>query len=123
MIMANKPNPLLASLEAKKEREFKYRLQGHIELDMIAMLMAAHNELKVGPGRAGFLLAEYLDVKMQIASAIMEDVGDSHKKGGDGDPEFLHTKKELAVTLRSILGDENWEKYKELFPICRDYWE
>lgn len=121
--MASKQNPLLASFEAKKEREFKYRLQGHLELDMIAMLVAAHNELKVGPGRAGFLLAEYLEVKMQIAGMIMEDVGDSHKKDGNGDPEFLYTKKQLAVLLRSILGKENWEKYREFFPICRDFWE
>lgn len=121
--MAKKQNPILAAFEAKKEAEFDIRLRQNSELSTIAMLIATHNELKVGPGRAGFLLAEYLDVKMQIADELLSDIGDSHKKGGDGDPDFLHTKKDLAVTLKGILGKENWEKYRELFPICREYWD
>ncbi len=121
--MAKKQNPLLAAFEAKKEAEFDIRLRQNSELSIIAMLIAAHNELKVGPGRAGFLLAEYIDVKMQIADDLLTDIGDSHKKGGNGDPEFLHTKKDLALALKRILGEENWKNYRELFPICREYWD
>lgn len=62
--MPKKPNPLLAAFEAQKEAEFRGRLQRNSEIDIIALLIAAHNELKVGPGRAGDLLAEFLDVKM-----------------------------------------------------------
>jgi hypothetical protein len=120
--MAKPVNPLLAKRDAQLRAEHEQQRQALGEIDMIAHLISAHNELKVGPGRAGFLLAEYIDVKMQIAQMLLDDVGDSHKKGGNGDPEFLHTKKDLALTLKGILGEKNWENYRELFPICREYW-
>lgn len=121
--MSKKPNPILAAYEAKKEAEFQGRLQRNSEIDIIALLIAAHNELKVGPGRAGYLLAEFLDVKMQLAGQLLADVGDGDKRDGNGDPEFLHTKRDWATALQKILGPENWEKYRELFPVCREYWE
>lgn len=121
--MAKPQNAFLAKRDAQLLAYHEKQRQALSEIDLIAHLISAHNELKVGPGRAGFLLAEYLDVKMQIAEMLLADVGDSHKKGGNGDPEFLHTKRDLAITLKRILGEENWLKYRELFPICRDYWD
>lgn len=121
--MTKPVNSFLAKRDAEQQAFHEQQRRLTAEIDMIAMLKAAHNELKVGPGRAPFLLAEFIDVKMQLARALLEDVGDSHKKGGDGDPEFLHTKRELAIELKGILGKESWKNYKELFPICRDYWD
>lgn len=108
-----KPNPLLSAYEAKLEAEFKQRLAINSELDLIADLIAANNELKVGKGRAGYFLAEKLDVKMQIATEIVKE----------DDPEMLYTKHNLAKRLKSILGEENWMKYRELFPLLREYWD
>ena len=110
--MANKPNPILDAFERKKEAEFAERQKRNAEIDRMALLFAANKELKVGPGRAGFLLAEYIDQKMEIAKTLIKD----------DDPELLHTKKELAICLREILGEENWVLYRELFPFCREYW-
>lgn len=121
--MSKPQNAFLAKRDAQLLAYHEKQRQALSEIDLIAHLISAHNELKVGPGRAGFLLAEYLDVKMQIAEMLLADVGDSHKKGGNGDPEFLHTKRDLAITLKRILGEENWMKYRELFPICCDYWD
>ena len=121
--MGVKVNPMLAKLEANLESRYRMRLNAHQEMDTIAMLLAAHNQLKVGPGRATDLLAEYLDTKMQIAKALLDDVGDSKKKNGDGDPEFLHTRRDLAVALKSILGEKSWQEYKDLFPVCQYYWD
>lgn len=120
--MANKPNPLLAALEAKLNAKHRQQLQINTELDRIAFLRAVHKELKVGPGRASFVLAEYMDQKMQVAQAIVDDIGDSHKKGGDGDPEFLVTKRNLAAEIKAIIGPEKWPELRELFPILREYW-
>lgn len=111
--MAKKPNPLLAAFEAKLEAEHSMRLHAQSEIDMIALLISANNELQVGAGRAGFYLAEYLDVKMQIAKEIV----------AEDDPELLYTKYQLAVRLKGILGQENWLKYRELFPLLREYWD
>lgn len=121
--MPKPQNPFIAQIRAQERAKYQQLRQCHEEIDLMATLIGAHNELQVGPGRAGFLLAEVLDVKMQIAKNIIEDVGNSDKKGGDGDPEFLYTKKNLAVTLKAILGEENWKRYRELFPMLKDYWE
>lgn len=122
--MANKKNPFLAKLEAQKEAEHRQRVRAHSEIHIMAMLIAAHNALKVGPGRADILLTEYVNVKTQIAQELTADIGDSHrKKGGAGDPEFLYTKRNLAATLKRIFGPEKWRHYREFFPMLRDYWE
>ena len=121
--MTKPVNPLLAKRDAQQRAFHEQQRRLTAEVDMIALLVSAHNELKVGPGRAGFLLAEYIDVKMRLAKELLEDVGDSHQKGGSGDPEFLRTKRDLAITLKGILGEENWKNYRELFPICREYWD
>lgn len=120
--MAKKPNPLLAQFEAQLRAEHRALREAHAETHIIAMIIAANKELKVGPGRAGFFLAEYLDTEMQIAQKLIDDVGDSRKKGGNGDPEFLTTKRDLAAELKRIFGPENWPKYRELFPILKEYW-
>lgn len=120
----NKPNPLLMKLEAKYEAEHQVRVRQHIEIDRMALLIAAHRKLQVGPGRADGLLEEHTKVKSEIAKAIRDDVGDTHKKkDGNGDPEFLQTKRNLAKTLKRILGPEAWERDKFYFPMVKDYWD
>lgn len=109
----NKQNPLLAAFEAQLEAEFQQRLAINSEIDLIADLIAANNELKVGKGRAGYFLAEKLSVKMQIATEIIKE----------DDPELLYTKHNLAKRLKSILGKEAWMQYRELFPLLREYWD
>lgn len=108
-----KQNPLLAQFEAKLEAQHKQRLAIQTEIDLMATIIAANNELKVGQGRAGFFLAEVLDVKMQIAKEII----------GEDDPELLYTKHQLATRLKQIFSKEDWERYKVLFPLLREYWE
>lgn len=121
---ANRQNALLATLEAQKEIEFDIRFQRHTELDRMALLIAAHRKLKVGPGRAAELLKEHARVKIEIAGMIKDDVGDTYrKKDALGDPEFLQTKYHLAHTLKDILGPEAWDKYKEHFPMVQEYWD
>ena len=120
--MANKPNAFLAKRDAQKEAEHKQRVKAHSEIHIMAMLIAAHNALSVGPGRADKLLVEYVNAKTQIAKDVAADIGDSHKKGGDGDPEFLYTKRNLAATLKQIFGPEKWLHYCEFFPTLREYW-
>lgn len=118
-----KPNPLLAQFEAQLRVEHEAKRAIEHEIHIINMLIAANDELHVGPGRAGFFLAEYIDRQMQTAEMLLDDVGDSRKKGGNGDPDFLTTRRDLAVRLKKILGPENWLRYRELFPVLKDYWD
>lgn len=121
--MAKPQNAYLAKQHAKKEAEFLGRLAAHTEVKLMALLIAANQELKVGPRRAPFLLAEFIAAEAQIAQNILDDIGDSHKKGGNGDAEFLHTRRDLALTMKRILGPDGWKQYRELFPMLREYWD
>lgn len=118
-----KKNSFLAQRDAQKEAEHKQRLRCLSEIHIMAMMISAHNKLQVGPGRAPDLLAEYVNVKAKIAQDIQNDIGDSHKKNGQGDPEFLYTKKDLAITLKKIFGREMWPHFREFFPMLEQYWD
>lgn len=122
--MPPKPqNAFLAKRDAQQNASHQYRLRALSELHIMAMLIAAHNKLNVGPGRAPGFLVEYVTVKEQIAKTIQEDIGDSYKKNGNGDREFLHTKRDLARTLKAIIGPDNWRNYQEFFPVLKRYWD
>lgn len=113
--MAKKQNPILAAFEAKKEAEFSNRLATNTEINLIAMLIAGNNLGIIGEKRGHPMLAEQMDVKMQIAEAILED--------SKADKTLEYTKADLAGRVRQILGLEGWEKCKYLFPLLGDYWE
>lgn len=121
--MAKPQNPFLARRDAVKESQYQGRLRAQGEIYKMAMLIAAHNKFKAGPGRAADFLLEFIAVKEKIARDIAADIGDSRKKNGEGDPEFLYTKKDLALTLKAIIGLEKWKHLREFFPMLRQYWD
>lgn len=90
-----KQNPFLAKLKAEAAAKESFKTQAHVEIDTMAMLLAAHERLRVGPGRAPDLVNDFLAFKMEIADEL----------------------------LKEILGKEGWEKYHTLFPFVREYWE
>ena len=102
-------------------RSHKKRIEYLGEIHAIAALIAAHEALQVGPGRSPKFLYSYLEIKEKIAQQLVEDVGESIKPGGNGDPEFLKTRSDLAGALKYILGDA-WEQYKTMFPLLEIYW-
>lgn len=110
-----KVNPLLASLEAKLEAEYRGRLRSNTELDLITTLVAANDVLEVGPGRSGKFIDAFIHIKNQIAQDIVDD--------SESDEQLLHSKKDIAMRIKAILGPENWRKYQELFPLLGDYWD
>lgn len=117
--MANKQNPLLASFEAMKEAEFRQRRAVHEEINMLSLIIAADDKKESfeesGDMDIGGLLFRYVEVKMQMAKDIVEDFR--------FDKALVYTKADVARRVKSILGKEDWERYRELFPLLRDYWE
>ena len=110
-----KQNPLLAQFEAKKEAEFMWRLACNTEISLMAMLIAGSDLGFIGAKRADLLLAEVIEVKMQIADNLLADSKD--------DKTLAYTKAVLARRVKQILGPDGWERCKELFPLLKDYWE
>lgn len=119
--MAIKQNPLLARYEAQAEARARDRynkmLDIHSEIDLIAHLLSVHEDLGVGPGRAERVLNGFLESKLEVAEAISKEC-DEDEQG-----EFCKTQRDLAATLKSILGPAKWEKYKYMFPMLQSYWD
>ena len=120
MAGGSKPNPMLAKLEAKIRSEEKAKSRAKFdtisEIDLIAHVISCADDFKIGPGRAERCLCGYLETKMDIAKMITEALDVDH------DDEFLVPKRDLAWKLKSILGSELWDKYKDFFPMVKEYW-
>lgn len=84
----------------------------------MAMLLAAHDRLQVGPGRAPGLVNDFLAYKLEIAEAIVKELDEVQSKR----KELVVLPRDLAVRMKEILGPDGWEQYKTLFPFLRDYW-
>ena len=117
--MAKKQNAFLAKLQAQAAAREAVKTEAHVEMDTIAMLLSAHDVLQVGPGRAGRLINAYLAYKLEIAEEMVKELDEDMSKR----KEIIILRRDLAARLKEILGKENWEKYKTLFPFLRDYWE
>ena len=114
-----KKNPFLEKLKTEANAKASVRAESHVEIDTIAMLLAAHDRLQVGPGRASGLVNDFLAYKMEIAESIIKELKEDKSKK----KEIVLLRRDLAARLKEILGQEGWEKWHTLFPFVRDYWE
>lgn len=113
--MAKKPNPLLTKYEAVLEKRHRQELARSLEIDTIALLIAANDCLNVGPGRADKLLNDFLACRTEIAENLLSDY--------DADKELVYTKHDLTARLKSILGPDSWKNRRVLFPLCKMFWD
>ena len=117
--MANKPkNAYLAKLQAQAQAKEAYKSEAHVEIDTIAMLLAAHDVCGVGPGRADRLVNSFLAYKLEIAERIIKELDEDKSKQKD----VVVLRRDLAESLKAIIGPVNWDKCKTLFPFLRDFW-
>lgn len=116
--MANKQNPFLDAFEKKLKEKYLQQLDATIDLDRIAFMKTVHEELKVGPGRAGRVFFAYERNREELAKEFLADYGD--KKTGD--KNVLHTKAIYTKYLRGVFGLETWEKVKIFFHLLREFW-
>lgn len=116
--MAKKQNAFLAKLQAQAAAKEAVKTSAHVEIDTIAMLLAAHDRLQVGPGRASGLVNDFLAYKLEIAEAIVKELDEDQSKV----KEIVLVRRDLAARLQEILGPEGWAKWCTLFPFLRDYW-
>ena len=106
-----KKNPLLEAFEAKLEAQYQLRLAHNSEISMLGLIISADDE---GSEDVGGLLFRYIETKMQIAKDIVSDSKD--------DKTLTYTRCDLARRVKQVLGEEDWERYKELFPLLEEYW-
>lgn len=116
--MAKPKNAYLAKLQARAEAKEAFKSEAHVEIDTIAMLLAARDVFGAGKGRSGKLVNAFLAYKLEIADMIITELRET-----EGKKDVDVTRRDLAVDLKRILGPVNWEQYKTLFPFLRDFWE
>lgn len=111
-----KKNPILDAFEKKKEQEFAFRRRANEEISIIAMIIAADDSLEPeDPQMIGLMLDDYFSTKEILARDMLEDI--------KSDREMVYTRCDLARRLKQTLGRDLWVKYRERFPLLREYWE
>lgn len=97
-----KSNKYLLELEDKFTRK-------HNEIDRLALVIAADDE---GISDVDALLSRYLGVRQEIASDLFTD--------SKADKTLTYTKHDIARRIKSII---NWQRFRVLFPLLKDYWD
>lgn len=97
-----KQNKYLLELEDKFTRK-------HREIDRLALVIAADDE---GISDVDALLSRFLAVRQEIASDLFTDA--------KSDKTLTYTKHDIARRIKSII---NWQRFRVLFPLLKDYWE
>lgn len=118
-MMAKPKNAFLAKLQAQAQAKEALVTEANKELDIMALLLSAHDVLQVGPGRADKLLNDFLAYKLEIAEDVYKELDEDKSKK----KELVIIKRNLAYRLREILGPEAWEVRKTLFPFLREFWD
>lgn len=96
-----KQNKYLLDLEDKFTRK-------HNEIDRLALVIAADDE---GVVNVDALLSRFLAVRREIASDLFTDA--------KSDKTLTYTKHDIARRIKSII---NWQRFRVLFPLLKDYW-
>lgn len=109
-----KHNPMLARIEAAAEA--RYQIRFHKSMDMLlqmgqdAAMIAAHDVLQLGPGRAEAFCVAYREAINDMARRVVDDQMD--------DPEFVYAKAKIDEQIRAIVGKDKfspWEvRYGEI---------
>lgn len=97
-----KQNKYLQDLEDKFTRK-------HREIDRLALVIAADDE---GITDVDAFLSRFLAVRQHIASDLFTDA--------KTDKTLTYTKHDLARRIKSII---NWQRFRVLFPLLKDYWD
>lgn len=79
--------------------------RARLSLGLDAAIIAAHEALGMGPGRAESFRAAYVAAMDELAGMFVDDAG---KKAGQGDREIVYAKAKRDEIIRKIVGEENF---------------
>lgn len=103
-----KPNAMLARIEAAAEA--RYQLRFRKSLDMLlqmgqdAAMIAAHDVLQLGPGRAEAFCVAYREAINDMAHRMVDDQAD--------DPDFVYAKAKIDEQIKAIVGPEKFAPWE-----------
>lgn len=102
-----KTNPMLAKIESKYNALFHRKMDTLMQMGQDAAMIAAHEVLRLGPGRARDFCAAYITAMNDMARMVAEDSQD--------DKEFVYSKAKIDEQIKSIVGPENFQPWEERY--------
>lgn len=102
-----KPNPMIAKIEAKYNALFHRRMDMLMQMGQDAAIIAAHKELKLGPGRAKGFCVAYIETINSMARMVVDDQKD--------DKDFVYAKTKIDEKILSIVGPDIFKPWEERY--------
>ena len=108
--MAKQSGALMRLQAAERAR---YEIRFHKSMDMLlqmgqdAAMIAAHDVLQLGPGRAEAFCVAYREAINDMARRVVDDQMD--------DPEFVYAKAKIDEMIKSIVGPEKFAPWEERY--------
>ena len=108
--MAKQSGALMRLQAAERAR---YEIRFHKSMDMLlqmsqdAAMIAAHDVLQLGPGRAEAFCIAYREAINDMARRVVDDQMD--------DPEFVYAKAKIDEQIRAIVGPEKFAPWEERY--------
>ena len=99
-----KQNALIAKIEAKYTALFHLRMDMLMQMGQDAAMIAAHDVLGMGPGRAADFCATYIETMNEMARMIVDDQRD--------DAEFVYSKAKIDEKIKAIVGEKNFQPWE-----------
>lgn len=102
-----KRNSMLDKIEARYNAKFHLKMDMLMQMGQDAAMIAAHEVLQMGAGRAKAFCESYVKAMNEMARMVVEDSKD--------DQEFWYAKHKIDEELRAIVGDENFVPREERY--------
>lgn len=102
-----RPNPMIAKIEAKYDALFHRKMDMLMQMGQDAAMIAAHDALQMGPGRARDFCLAYIAAMNQMAKMVVDDQKD--------DREFVYAKAKIDEQILLIVGPENFQPWEERY--------
>lgn len=99
-----KPNQMISKIEAKYNRLFHLKMDMLMQMGQDAAMIAAHDVLQLGPGRAKDFCVAYIEAMNAMDRMVVEDQKD--------DKEFVYAKSKIDDQIKAIVGPENFQPWE-----------
>lgn len=98
---------MIAKIEAKYDALFHRKMDMLMQMGQDAAMIAAHDALQMGPGRARDFCLAYIAAMNQMAKMVVDDQKD--------DREFVYAKAKIDEQILLIVGPENFQPWEERY--------
>lgn len=105
--MGKKQNPLLAQFEAKLEARYQAKLSVALQMGLDTAMIAAHEVLGLGPGRAEKFRVKYIETMNAMSKMLAED--------GEDDPDLVYSRDQIDQVIKGIVGAEHFREWDDRY--------